>query len=58
MTTNIAIAFDQSHITQFKYTYIFHILFSLFYDIFNVDEEISYSFVVYDLELDETTKDC
>lgn len=57
-TTNIATTFDQSYITQFEYTYTSYISFNLFYDIFNVDEEISYSFVVYDFEFDETTKDC
>lgn len=57
-TADIATAFDQSHITQFEYTYTSHILFGLFYDIFNVDGEIPYPFAVYDLELDETTRDC
>ncbi len=57
-TADIATAFDQSYITQFKYIYIFYILSDFFYNIFNIDRKILYSFVVYSLELDKITKNC
>jgi len=55
---DIATAFDQSHITQFEYTYTPHIPPGLFYDISNVDGGIPYPFAAYGLELDGTTRDC